>query len=127
MRFLREFVSKMLFVEIVAVLGLLAVGGILTLIQRDVYSPEYSFFGYKIYHLDNTPAWFVCVLLQMAVNGFWMFRLAVLEGGISTPNGGPFGYWGANVPVNPLRVFAVNLIVIPACLFMFMLIRHLNW
>lgn len=127
MRFLKEFVSKMLLVEVFAVIGLLATGAILTLAQRDIYCFRQNFFSYRIYHLDNTPAWFAFVLIQMAINGFWMFRLAVLEGGVFTPDRGPFGYWGTTVPINPLRVFAVNLVVIPACLFLFMLIRHMNW
>ena len=127
MRFLREFVSKMLLVEVVAVAGLLIGGWVLAAIQRDIYCAQQTFFTYRICHLDNTPAWFAFVLAQMAINGFWMFRLAVLEGGVATPDRGPFGHWGASVPINPLRVFAVNLVVIPACLFAFMLIRNMNW
>ena len=127
MRFLKEFAYKMLWVQGIAIVGLLIAGWILTLIQKDVYCPQQNFFTYKINHLDSVPAWFIFVLVQMAINGFWMFRLAVLEGGVVTPERGPYGYWGGVVPINPLRIFAVNLVVIPACLFVFMLIRHTNW
>jgi hypothetical protein len=127
MRFLRDFVTKMLIVQVVGVAGMLLAGWILTIIQRDTYCPQQNFFTYQIEHLDRVPAWFVFVLLQMAVNGFWMFKLAVLQGGVNTPIGGPYGNWGVEVPINYLRVFAVNLVVIPASLFLFMLIRHVNW
>jgi hypothetical protein len=117
----------MLIVQAIGIVGLLVAGWILTIIQRDVYCPQQSFFTYQIEHLDQVPAWFVFIMVQMAVNGFWMFKLAVLQGGINTPAGGPFGSWEVALPINYLRVFAVNLVVIPAALFLFMLIRHTNW
>ena len=127
MRYLREFVAKMLTVQVAGVSGLLLAGWILTLIQNGVHCQSKTFFSYQIAHLDRAPAWFVFVMLQLAINGFWMFKLAVLEGGINTPNRGPYGTWGVEVPVNYLRIFAVNLVVIPAALFAFMLIRYTNW
>lgn len=127
MRYLRDFVSKMLAVQVVGVTGLLVAGWILTVIQKNDFCPQQNFFTYQIQHLDRTPAWFVFVLIQLAINGFWMFKLAVLEGGVTTPTGGPFGNWGVQVPVNYLRIFAVNLVVIPVSLFAFMLIRYANW
>lgn len=127
MRYLRDFVSKMLLVQVAGVVGLLIAGWLLTIIQRDTFCPQQNFFTYQIEHLDRTPAWFVFVMLQMAVNGFWMFKLAVLEGGFATPFRGPYGNWGVEVPINYLRIFAVNLVVIPASLFLFMLIRNTNW
>ena len=127
MRFLKDFVTKMLLVQVAGVVGMLIAGWILTVIQREIYCPQQNFFTYQIEHLDRTPAWFVFVLLQLAVNGFWMFKLAVLEGGVNTPGAGPYGNWGVTVPVNYLRIFAVNLVVIPASLFLFMLIRNTCW
>lgn len=127
MRYLRDFVTKMLAVQVLGIIGLLVGGWILTQIQRDNFCPQQTFFTYQIEHLDRTPAWFVFVLIQLAVNGFWMFRLAVLEGGVMTPRGGPFGNWDVQIPINYLRVFAVNLIVVPASLFAFMFVRYTNW
>lgn len=127
MRFLRDFVTKMLLVQAAGVAGLLLAGWILTVIQNDYFCPEQNFFTYRVYHLDQTPAWFVFVMIQLAVNGFWLFRLAVFEGAFATPFNGPYGNWGIQLPINYLRIFAVNLVVIPAALFTFMLIRHAGW
>ncbi len=127
MRFLRDFVTKMLLVQASGVAGLLISGWILTEIQKDYFCPEQNFFTYRLVTLDYTPAWFFFVMAQLAVNGFWLFRLAVLEGSIATPPNGHFGNWGVQVPVNYLRVFAVNLVFIPASLFAFMIIRQSGW
>lgn len=127
MTYLRDFVKKMLIVQVAGLAGMLISGWILTLIQMDSMCSQQNFFTYQIEHLDRTPAWFVFVMIQMAVNGFWMFKLAIIQGGLNTPVRGPYGYWGIEVPINYLKVFAVNLVVIPASLFLFMVIRHANW
>ena len=46
MRFLRDFVTKMLIVQVVGVAGMLLAGWILTIIQRDTYCPQQNFFTY---------------------------------------------------------------------------------
>ena len=102
MRLIRQFGTKMLLVELFGVFGLLVSGLILMLVQGGVHSPQYSFFSYRIRHLDSTAAWFVFVLIQMGINGLWLFRLAVLEGRVFTPDRSMFGYWGVNAPINPL-------------------------
>ncbi len=126
MKLIRDFVKNTLMVEVAAVTGMLLAGWVLTLVQRDVRCSGQTFFTYRISHLDDSPAWFVFVLLQLAINGFWMFKLGILEGGIYTPSNGPWGSYGVHVPINYLKIFAVNLIVIPASLFAFILIRQAN-
>lgn len=127
MNLVREFVKKMLWVEFFGIVGLLIAGWILTLAQEDIYCwQQGNFFTYRIRHLDRTPAWFVCAMVQFAVNGFWMFKLSALEGSVHAPRGG-WGYWNASVPLNPLKVFAINLILIPGELFGFILIRNVGW
>lgn len=63
----------------------------------------------------------------MALNGIWMFRLANLEGRLHSPQGTGWGEWGAFVPINPLRLFAVNLVAIPALLGLFLIVRANHW
>lgn len=123
MRFLKDFVWKMILVQVVGVIGLLLAGFVLTLVQRDDFHHEVNFFTYRVHALDYTPAWFVFVMIQMAINGIYLFRLAVLEGSVDTPNTGPFGTWGVRVPLNYLRLFAANLVLIPVSIFAFMAIR----
>jgi hypothetical protein len=86
-----------------------------------------NFFTYRVRHLDYLPAWFAASLMLMAINGFWTFRLAVIEGVFRTPPRSGWGEWRASLPVNPLRLFAVNLIAIPAMLALFMIIRASHW
>ena len=126
MEIVRDFVRRVIVVEALAVVGLLLAGLVLNLVQPGVTSSCEGFFSYRIRILDHTPAWLVLVLAQMAINGFWMFRLGVLEGGVYTPPGGPYGNWGVQVPINYLRIFAVNLIVIPASVLAFILIRQVH-
>jgi len=123
---LRTFVKSILIVEVAAIAGILIAGAVLTWAEKDHRYGD-TFFSYQIHHLDDLPAWFAAVLMVMAVNGFWMFRLATLEGAFNTPHGSPWGRWGAWVPVNPLRLFAVNLIAIPVAIGLFMVIRANYW
>lgn len=127
MNFLKDFVIKMLMMQVVGMVGLLIAGWVLTITQQDIYGAEQTFFSYRINHLDLSPAWFVFVLTQLCLNGFWLFKLAVLQGSVNTPTRGPFGNWDVQVPINYLRIFAVNLVIVPGSLFTFMLIRHCGW
>jgi hypothetical protein len=126
MRNLKVFVKSILLVELAAVSGLLISGAILSWIEGNYHYGE-SFFTYRIQHLDFTPAWYAASLMLMAINGFWMFRLASIEGAVSTPQGSGWGQWSASFPVNPLRLFAVNLVAIPAAIALFMIIRANQW
>lgn len=127
MRPLRIFVKCILWVEVAAVSGLLLAGAILMWAEGDHRCPAQNFFTYRIEHMDYLPAWFVMTLGLMAVNGFWMFRLSTIEGMFRTPHGTGWGEWGAAFPVNPLRLFAINLIAIPAALGLFLVIRANCW
>jgi len=119
---LRTFVKSILWVQIAAVSGLLVAGALLTWVERD-YRPHESFFTYRVPQLDYLPAWFAATLLLLSINGFWMFRLSTIEGAFHTPNGTGWGHWGATVPINPLRLFAINLVAIPATLGLFVVLR----
>lgn len=123
---LKAFVKSILWVEAVSIFSLLASGLILTLAENgNAY--RQSFFTYRIYHLDYLPAWFTASLILMAINGFWMFRLAAIEGSFYTPTHSGWGTWGVSVPINPLRLFAINLIAIPGILILFMIIKANGW
>lgn len=123
---LRVFIRSILWVEIAAILGLLIMGAILTWAEgADRFGD--TFFTYRIEHLDCLPAWLAGSLTLMAVNGFWLFRLASIEGRLRTPADGGWGEWGASLPVNPLRLFAINLIAIPGALALFLIIRANGW
>jgi hypothetical protein len=124
MKRIGSFIKSVFFVEIVALLGLFILGAVLPTAQCGRGG---GFFTYRIQHLDDLPAWFVSALILSALNGFWMFRLARVEGTIRTPSGGGRGEWGAVLPVNPLRLFAVNLVAIPALLLLFLVIRKFLW
>lgn len=126
MRGLKMFVKSILLVEVAAISGLLISGAILTWAEQGHRYGE-TFFTYRIQHLDYLPAWFAASLVLMAINGFWMFRLANIEGMFHTPRGNGWGEWGASLPINPLRLFAINLIAIPAALGLFLLIRANYW
>ena len=123
---LRTFVKSILLVECAAIGGMLIAGAVLTWAEKEHRYGD-SFFTYRIEHLDEIPAWFAAVLMIMAVNGFWMFRLSAIEGAFHTPHRSPWGRWGAWMPVNPLRLFAVNLVAIPISIGLFMVIRANCW
>jgi hypothetical protein len=126
MRFLTQFIYRMMVIEAAAVVGLLLAGWGLTVVQGDRYRQQ-TFFTYEVMHLDNTPAWFVACLTLMVINGFWLFKLAAVEGGFGTPMGSPWGNWNVSMPINDLRIFAVNLVAIPALLGAFMVVRSMGW
>jgi len=123
---LKTFVKSILWVEVLAIAGLLFSGAILTWVEHGHRYRE-TFFTYRIQHLDYIPAWFAFSLVLMAINGFWMFRLANIEGIFHTPRGTGWGEWGASLPINPLRLFAINLIAIPAALMLFLVMRANSW
>jgi hypothetical protein len=120
------FAKSVMVVETAALAGLFMAGLALTIAQGDQYTGR-TFFSYRLIHLDQTPAWFGAALALSAINGFWLFRLALLEGGLGTPPGGPWGQYSVVVPVNHLRLFAINLIAIPALIGAFILARSLNF
>lgn len=127
MRGIRTFVTCVAFVEVAALIGLLLAGAALTWVE-DGYRYSGTFFTYRIHNLDNLPAWFAAAMALMAINGFWVFRLGSIEGSIQAMgNQGPGREWEATLPINPLRLFAINLVAIPGLLALFMLIRANHW
>lgn len=126
MRFLTQFIRRMMLIEAAALTGLLLAGWVLTLAQGYRYR-GYTFFTYRVIHLDQTPAWFVACGVLLVINGFWLFKLAAIGGGFGTPTGSPWGIWNVSVPINDLRMFAINLIAIPALLGAFMIVRSMGW
>ena len=76
---LRNFIKGILWVELAAISGLLITGVILTWAESGCHYGE-TFFSYQIQHFNYLPAWFAASLMLMAINGFWMFRLANIEG-----------------------------------------------
>ena len=125
MRFLAAFTKTMIATQVAAIGGLLFTGWVLTLVQCERF--DGTFFTYRIIHLDHTPAWFAASLVLSAINGFWLFKLAVLEGAVGTPLQGPWGAYNATVPLNPLRLFAINLVAIPALIGIFIMIRSMSF
>ncbi len=126
MRSLKTFVKSILWVEVAAIAGLLIAGAILTWAEAGHHYRE-TFFTYRSEQLDYLPAWFAASLVLMAINGFWMFRLANIEGMFHAPRGNGWSEWGASLPINPLRLFAINLIAIPAAMALFLIIRAKGW
>ena len=126
MRSLKAFVASILWVEVAAVAGLLLAGGALTWAERGGPGRA-SFFTYRVQHFDFLPAWFAATLMLAAINGFWMFRLASIEGSFYTPQNNGWGNWGASLPINPLRLFAINMIAIPAAIGLFLIVRAHGW
>jgi hypothetical protein len=124
MKFLSQFIRTILLVETFAISALIFIGWILTIIQDDRYGE--NFFSYRIRHVDDTPAWFFSVLVLLIINGFWLFKLAFVEGGFWTPHKGPWGDWNLQFPINQLRIFAVNLVAIPGLIFAFIFIRQMG-
>jgi len=122
MSHIKSFVRGIILVEVAAVIGLLLAGAILEWIEADQPFPG-SFFSYRIEHLDYVPAWFLAMLLLLSVNGIWLLKLAQLEGFFQTPQGGGWGTWGAVLPVNPLKLHAVNLVAIPVIMALFLVVR----
>jgi hypothetical protein len=120
------FIKSVLLLEIFAISLLFLAGAGLTWVERGYRSNE-TFFSYRIQHIDCLPAWFVAALFIMAVNGIWMFRLAYVDGTFRTPRDRPLGEWGISIPIHPLRLFAVNLVMIPATLMLFLIIRAYYW
>ncbi len=126
MSHLRVFVRGIILVEVAAVIGLLLAGATLEWIEADRQYPG-SFFSYRIAHLDSVPAWYIALLLLTAANGVWLLKLAQIEGMFHTPQGGGWGTWGAVLPVNPLKLHAVNLVAIPAIMALFFVVRANLW
>lgn len=126
MRGLKMFVKSVLWVEVAAIMGLMIAGAVLTWVDRG-HSHGETFFTYRIHSLDYLPAWFAESLLLVAINGFWLFRLANIEGMFRTPRGAGWGKWSASLPINPLRLFAINLMAIPAALVLFGVVRANHW
>lgn len=125
MRFLGTFIKNMLLIQAVGISGLLVAGFIMTLAEGDQNIGR-TFFTYRIQRLDQLPFWFAALMLLTCLNGFWLFRLALIEGGFGTPQG-PWGDYNVTVPINHLRLFAINLITIPALIALFIVIRCLNF
>lgn len=126
MRGLKMFVKSILLVEVAAISGLLVSGAVPTWAEQGRRYGE-NFFTYRIQHLDYLPAWFAASLILMAINGFWMFRLANIEGMFHTSRGNGWGEWSTSLPINLLRLFAINLIAIPAALVLFLIMRANCW
>lgn len=126
MRTLKEFIKSIIWVEAAAIACLLIAGAILAWVEAGYHAE--SFFSYRIRILSYLPAWFACTLALAAINGFWMFRLATIElEGMFAPRFSGLSGWAASFPVNPLRLFAVNLIAIPGLLMLFIILRAANW
>ncbi len=123
---LKLFAKSILLVELVSVSLLLISGLILSLSEPQNLNGS-SFFSYRLFYFDYIPAWFLATMGLMAINGIWMFKLAVVEGLFNTPSNSGWGNWGIQFPINPLRLFAVNLIAIPGILVLFLLIRSNGW
>ena len=87
-----------------------------------------AFFSCRIRALNGFPYWFLSALALSIVNGFYLFRLAALEGGIRTPPGsGQWGRYSLWLPINPLRMVAVDLVAIPVLLILSVLFRQHCW
>jgi len=125
MKDIYTFIKSFFWVEIGAIVSLNICGLILTLIEYGNRNGD-TFYTYQIQFLDAIPSWFFFTLLLVFFNGYWMFRLANLEGHFDTPRGSGWGKWGATLPINPLKLLSINLILIPSILVCFILVRAMN-
>src|SRR5688500_8615400 len=80
-----------------------------------------SFFTYRIPRLDLLY-WIFSELVLLGVNGVALLRFAFVQGDFDVPLGRG-GTWSARVPVQHLRLFAINLVGISLLLLLFYLIR----
>jgi hypothetical protein len=117
-----SFIKTMLLVEAAALTTLLCAGWILSVGQGNDFTGR-TFFTYHVRHFDQTPYWIVASLALMATNGFWLFRLAHVEAGFTTSRIGPCGLYNLQIPVNHLRLFAINLVAVPILITAFVVIR----
>ena len=126
MDFLKQFIWTMVITQVCAVALLLLGGWAMDLAYASRCGE--TFFCYRLRCLADFPYWFGSVLLLMTIHGGYLFRLAILEGGVSTPfGGGPWGEYRVSVPLNPLKMVAVDLVVIPAILFLSVICRQHCW
>lgn len=121
---LRDFIIRILTIPLGAIVSLFVTGWILTELQGVGYSGR-TFFTYRVESLDRTPAWFIALLLLFVINGVWLFRLGVIGGHVRTSGNTFRRDWDFAVPLNGLRLFAVNLIAVPILLGIFMVVRAL--
>lgn len=124
MRVFAAFFQSMLLAGPLSVLGLIICGYILSLAERPGRD---SFFAYRFRHLDDLPAWFACSLLLLFINGIYMFRLSVFEGAVNAGSHQHGHGWQAVLPVNPLRLIAVNFVTIPLIMGLFIFARANYW
>lgn len=118
--------GRILLVVPASILALLAAGAVLAEVQAGYYAGA-SFFEYRVWHLDDLPAWFVAVMLQLAINGALVFRWAAVHASFHTPTYGWGGDYQLYVPLPTMKVIGVNLLSIPALLLVFTLVRARGW
>ncbi len=117
---------------LVAVLGLLASGAVLSIAQEPYQGP-WSYFVYRVRCLDYLPAWLASVHALTAINGLGLIQ-AVGRAGFHFGNPYPAypGHPGMAVTqVTPVirvaQLIAVNLVAVPALIGLYLLVRAMLW
>lgn len=117
----RNFIKSILLAEVIVFILFLISGTLLNALELNHHGG--SFFSYRIRHMNYLPAWFILSMILMSVNGYWIFKLANLEGSFFTPSYNNRGQYRAAFPLNQLRLFALNFITIPILMVIFVIIR----
>ena len=104
----------------VACVGMLVAGSV-TAFADSGYYPDGGFFAYRFTLLD-LPYWVFSELVIVGVNGIALLRFAFLEGALRTRA----GEWSAHVPLQHLRLLAINLVVISLLVLGFYVVRAAN-
>ena len=121
---LKQYLRKFIWVEIFSVIGLMTAALLLTIAEGHHYA---NFFTYRIRFGDYLPAWFISVMLLSALNGYYLWHLASIDGFFQLPGSRNPGTWKASLPVNPLKLWGMNLVAIPLILLLFLIVRANGW
>lgn len=92
---------------------------------------SHTFYELRFESFAGTPFWFLAGLALVVVNGLFYYRWAVIEGAVNAPKKWwwPFGetaHYGLNIPLPEIKLAALNLVLVPAVLFFYILLAAAN-
>ena len=121
MQFLSQLIRRILYAQVVALGLLLLAGWILAMVETEMQRE--TFFIYRLRTFDGFPYWFASVLVLSVINGLYLWKLAVVEGSLEITRPHTSRDLGLFVPLNPLKLVAVDLVAIPLLLILFVFVR----
>ena len=89
------------------------------------YEPR-SLLLYKVRRFFFLPNYFIAFMLMLIFNGYWLFKLAKIEGYLTKPIENNYMGWGIEHPINSLKLIAVNIVAIPFILIFVIMVTHLQ-